>query len=336
MLRVLLYINIFCLILISLLIQKSIAPFIFPIDYFYIFFGILFLFLFSQINFDILRYFSPVFYIVSIILLVITLILGEVTRGAVRWIPLGSFTFQPSEFARPFVLLFIAHIMTIQKYNIKKLLIFFSLFFLPWILIFLQPSLGVSILLLAGFGGILLSAGFKWKYFIILFSLAFLSSPMIWIFLAPYQKERILSIGVNYNAVQSKISVGAGGVFGRGLGQGVQTQLSFLPERHTDFVFASIAEEMGFVGALITLILLISLLYMLIKFLDIGVSRTARMYLSAVFITLFVQVIIHIGMNMGLFPITGLPLPLVSAGGSSLMAILIMLGISISASKTHA
>lgn len=336
MLRLWLKIIIFSLLLLSLLIQKSIAPFIFPVDYIYILIGLIFLFSFSQINFDVLRYFSPMFYIVSIVLLIVTLILGEVTRGAVRWIPLGSFTFQPSEFARPFVLLFIAHIMAVNKYNLKKLFIFSVLFFIPWILIFLQPSLGVSILLLAGFGGILISAGFKWKYFVILSLPAAILSPLVWFFLAPYQKERILSIGVNYNAIQSKISVGAGGIWGRGLGQGVQTQLSFLPERHTDFVFASIAEEMGFFGALITLILLILLLYLLVKFIDNGVSRSARMFLSAVFLTLFVQIMIHVGMNMGIFPITGLPLPLVSAGGSSLMSIMIMLGIAISASKTHA
>ena len=133
--------------------------------------------------------------------------------------------------------------------------------------------------------------------------------------------------GAGYNSIQSVITIGSGGVWGKGLGKGVQTQLEFLPERHTDFIFASIAEEMGLVGALFVLLVSFFLLYQIIVPIQKGGNYLERAFLSGIFLTLFTQVAVHVGMNMGLAPITGLPLPLVSAGGSSYLATMIMLGI---------
>jgi len=159
--------------------------------------------------------------------------------------------------------------------------------------------------------------------------------PVIFSLLAPYQKNRITAfldptkdpLGVGYNAIQSTISVGSGKLLGRGLGRGVGTQLAFLPERHTDFIFASVAEEMGFVGALVLIVLTFFLLFRIINYTENAINIPARLFLGGLILTLFSQVIIHVGMNMGIFPITGVPYPLVSAGGSSLLATMTSLGI---------
>jgi rod shape determining protein RodA len=188
---------------------------------------------------------------------------------------------------------------------------------------------------LAGFVGVFLSLNYDKKIlpFGVLFLVLLL--PLIWVFLAPYQKLRIMTLinpaadpyGAGYNSIQSVITIGSGGIWGKGLGKGAQTQLEFLPERHTDFVFASIAEEMGFIGALFTLVVSFLLLYQIIKPVQKGGNYLERAFVSGIFLTLFAQIVIHVGMNMGLAPVTGLPLPLVSAGGSSFLATMIMLGI---------
>jgi len=140
-------------------------------------------------------------------------------------------------------------------------------------------------------------------------------------------------LGGGYNSIQSTISVGSGKITGRGLGSGIQTQLSFLPERHTDFIFASISEEMGFVGALILITATIFLFWRMLYIMENSINPSARAFISGLFLTLFAQIFIHVGMNMGLLPITGVPYPLVSAGGSSLLATMISLGILVGTKK---
>ena len=162
-------------------------------------------------------------------------------------------------------------------------------------------------------------------------------SPFLWLILAPYQKARVMALispvadpaGAGYNSIQSMIAVGSGMFTGRGLGEGIQTQLAFLPERHTDFIFASIAEELGFVGAGLVIALTFFVLYRIVIILENAINPVARAFAAGVFTTLFIQVLIHVGMNMGLLPITGQPLPLVSAGGSSLIATMATFGMLI-------
>ena len=186
-----------------------------------------------------------------------------------------------------------------------------------------------------GFLGLFLASEIDKKYLLIIGIIGISLVPIVFSLLAPYQKDRITAfidptkdpLGVGYNAIQSTISVGSGKLFGRGLGRGVGTQLSFLPERHTDFVFASVAEEMGFVGALVVLILTFLLLFRIISYTENVINIPARLFLGGLVLTLFAQVVVHVGMNMGLFPITGVPYPLVSAGGSSLLATMASLGI---------
>jgi len=267
--------------------------------------------------------------------LLVTLIIGQVTRETVRWIPIGSFSIQPSEIVRPFLFIFFANYFIGNKLNFKHLLKGLILMALPLLLILVQPSLGVTVITAIGFLGIILASEINKKQLFMLGLIAIILIPVSFVFLAPYQKSRILNflnpendpLGAGYNAIQSKISVGSGKIFGMGLGKGVGTQLEFLPEKQTDFIFASISEELGFSGAILVLGLSFLILFRLIKYMENAISPYARAFLSAVFLTLFVQILIHTGMNMGIFPVTGVPYPLVSAGGSSLLATLITLGV---------
>lgn len=317
------------LIAISLVSLKSVYPSIFPGYFFLTFLGIALFIVFSFIDFDIISLFSKHFYIGSIVLLLLTLIIGGVTRGVVRWISLGTLTLQAAEIVKPFLLIFFA--------NNRR----YYLMLLPIFLILIQPSLGVAILLSAGFVGIILASGLNKKKLLLLGLVAIILVPIAFLLLAPYQKSRIVSFfspysdpkGAGYNSIQSQIAVGDGGLFGRGLGKGIQTQLSFLPEKQADFIFAAISEELGFLGSSLTLIALFILFWRITAFMNSAVNPQARAYLAGIFTMLLSQTIIHIGMNMGLLPITGIPLPLVSAGGSSFVSTMIALGIALGARK---
>lgn len=317
------------LIAISLVSLKSVYPSIFPGYFFLTFLGIALFIVFSFIDFDIISLFSKHFYIGSIVLLLLTLIIGGVTRGVVRWISLGTLTLQAAEIVKPFLLIFFA--------NNRR----YYLMLLPIFLILIQPSLGVAILLSAGFVGIILASGLNKKKLLLLGLVAIILVPIAFLLLAPYQKSRIVSFfspysdpkGAGYNSIQSQIAVGDGGLFGRGLGKGIQTQLSFLPEKQADFIFAAISEELGFLGSSLTLIALFILFWRITAFMNSAVNPQARAYLAGIFTMLLSQTIIHIGMNMGLLPITGIPLPLVSAGGSSFISTMIALGIALGARR---
>ncbi len=326
-----------CLLLLifGIIILNSISPTLFPDYYWFYAVGVIAFIFFAIFDFDIISAFSKYFYIFSILLLVLVLIIGQVTRGTVRWIPVGSFSLQPSEIVRPFLLIFFANYIAEKKLDIKRLINILILMIIPLFLILIQPSLGVSALTAVGFLGLFLASEINKKYFLYLGLIALVLAPLVFLILAPYQRIRVLSFldpskdpqGAGYNAIQSTISVGSGKFLGRGLGRGVGTQLAFLPERQTDFIFASVAEEMGFVGAFILLGLTFFLFLQIINYASNSMSIPARLFLGGVFLTLFAQVVVHVGMNMGLFPITGVPYPLVSAGGSSLLATLITLGV---------
>lgn len=331
----LLVIPTFLLLIFSFFILNSVNPSLFPNYFLYFGLGIAMFLFFSLFDFEVISAFSGYFYAISIILLLITLVIGQVTRGTVRWIPIGSFSLQPSEIVRPFLLVFFANFLVEKRLTFKRFVQCIALMAVPLFLILVQPSLGVTILTAVGFLGLFLASEINKKYFLFLALIILFLAPVVFFFLAPYQKTRITAFldpaqdpqGVGYNAIQSTISVGSGKIFGRGLGKGVGTQLSFLPERHTDFIFASAAEEMGLVGALILLSLTMYLFFRIIYYSENAISISARAFLSGLFLTLFIQVLIHVGMNMGLFPITGVPYPLVSAGGSSLLATMTSLGI---------
>lgn len=329
------------LIILSIIILNSVAHTLFPGYFVYIFLAIFAFWFFSQVGFEITSLFSPHFYVVSILLLILTLIIGRITNNTIRWIPIGSFSLQPSEIVRPLILVFFANYMTNGKVNMNRLIKGLLLLLLPVGLILIQPSLSVSILTLVGFVGVLISSNFNKKYLLYGLIIMVVIVPLFWQIMAPYQKARLTSflnpasdpLGAGYNSIQSVIAAGAGEFTGRGLGRGVQTQLSFLPEKQTDFIFAAVGEELGFVGAFLMLSAALTILFRLTKFMEKAVSPAGRAYLSGFFLTYLVQIFIHTGMNMGILPVTGLPFPLVSAGGSSLLATMVGLGIAVSAYK---
>jgi len=296
---------------------------------------------FSQIDFDIISLFSKHLYIASIGLLLLTLVIGRVTRGTVRWIPIGPLSIQPAELVRPFLLVFFAGYMTSGKIDMKKVLKSLGLLAIPVVLILIQPSLGVSILTVVGFVGILIASNFNKKYLLIGLGGIVIFLPLLWTLLASYQKQRILTfikpsndpLGAGYNSLQSTIAAGSGKIFGTGLGKGIQTQLAFLPEKQTDFIFAGAAEELGIVGAGLILVVSFIILFRLTYFIEHAVSPAARAYLAGFFLIYLAQIFIHVGMNMGMLPITGVPFPLLSAGGSSLLATMMGLGIALGAYK---
>lgn len=325
------------------IVLHSVAGYAFPAYFLYIALSLGAFIFFSLIDFQILQSFSTLLYVINTALLTLPILIGEVTRGVARWIQIGGFTLQPAEIARPFLILFIAQYLTSRELTARRFAVATVLFMVPTFLILMAPSLGVSVLVAISFAGVVLSLRFNKRLLITAALLGLVLLPFSWFLLADYQRERITTLlspstdpqGIGYNNIQALITVGSGGLTGRGLGEGVQTQLYFLPERHTDFIFASISEEMGFVGAFFVIVLMFLLLWQVLTVVIKATNYTARAYGTGVFFTLFAQIMVHIGMNMGLFPITGLPLPLISLGGSSLLATTIMLGMTVSARNKY-
>ncbi|HJY98913.1 MAG TPA: FtsW/RodA/SpoVE family cell cycle protein [Patescibacteria group bacterium] len=324
------------LLVLSLVILSSLAPSLFPFYFVLVVVSMLAFWLFSQLGYEVVAFFSKHLYIISIALLVLTLIIGNVTRGTIRWIPIGPFNLQPAEIARPFLLVFFAEYLTKENMTAKRFITSLGLLLLPVGLILVQPSLGVSILTSAGFLGVLVASRFNKKYILVGLVLAVAAIPLFWQIMAPYQRQRVTSflgagadpLGADYNSIQSQIAAGAGGLSGRGLGKGIQTQLSFLPAKQTDFIFSSVGEELGFIGAGLMLLATFTILFRLTVFMEKAINPSARAFLSGLFVTYLLQVFIHAGMNLGILPVTGIPFPLVSAGGSSLLATMIALGIA--------
>lgn len=334
-------ISVFFLLAVSIVMLASLDKSLFPTYYFYIFFALLIFLFFSMIDFDIISIFSKHLYIGSIFLLLLTLILGRVTRNTVRWIQLGPTTLQPAEIVRPFLLVFFANFLGKGSITLKKFGQALGLLAIPVVLILAQPSLGVSILTVVGFVGVLLASKFNKK--LLLFGVlgVVVALPLVWLIMAPYQRNRIITFieptkdprGSGYNSIQATIAAGSGKIFGTGLGKGVQTQLQFLPEKQTDFIFAATAEELGLLGAILVLAASFLILLRLTYFMEHSISPAGRAYLSGFFLTYAIQLFVHVGMNMGMLPITGLPFPLLSAGGSSLLATMMGLGIALGTYK---
>ena len=335
------FIVIVLLVSISTFVLKSISPSIYPTYFFYILAAFIIFYIFVSIDFEVLEMLSKHLYIVSVVLLFIPLIVGQATRGAVRWIPIGEFSIQPSEIVKPFLVLFFASYLTEREINIFNLIKAFLFFLIPFLLILIQPSLGVALLTLIGFLGVILTLGIKKKYILFLILVFLAIFPFIWLVLQPYQRQRIQAflnpyrdpLGSGYNSIQAVISIGSGKFLGRGLGEGVQTQLQFLPEKQTDFVFAAISEELGFIGGFLTVFGFFCIFWILTMIIEKAKNAVARAYLSGIFLIFFSESFIHLGMNLGLLPITGIPLPFVSAGGSALIGSSISLAIALKAKK---
>lgn len=334
-------VTILFLILFGAVILYSVSKNLFPLYFVYIISALVIFYLFSKVDFEVLTLFSAHSYAISVFLLLITLIIGKVTRGTIRWIPLGPISIQPSEIVRPFLILFLAKYITEKRLTLKRFIKATFLFAIPIILIFVQPSLGVAVLTALGFLGVIFSSPVNKKYFLLAILVVGIVSPIVWKVLAPYQRQRIITFvyptsdprGAGYNSIQSMIAVGDGGVFGRGLGKGSQTQLAFLPEKQTDFVFAATAEELGFFGVTIILSGLFILFWCLTEIIQTSINPTARAFVSGTFLILLAETLVHVGMNIGLLPITGVPLPLISSGGSAMLGTMMSLALALKAKK---
>ncbi|MBI4058691.1 rod shape-determining protein RodA [Candidatus Microgenomates bacterium] len=310
----------------------AVAPQVFPLQFFYIILAVILFFSLSRLDSVYLETLTPIFYVSILILLILTEIIGVFSHGAVRWLPLGPATLQPSEFAKPIVALATAWMLT--HYG-KSLVISFLLLLLPAILVFLQPDLTTSAILGVAWLGVLINSQISLKGLVRLFLPIVLLIFLVFLTLAPYQKERLTSFlqpnrdpaGTSYQSKQAMIAVGSGGLFGRGLGQGSQTQLAFLPARQTDFIFASIGEELGFIGMFLVLASFFVIFWRILAAMFQAKSTFSRMAVGGIFLYLFVQVFVNIAMNLGMFPVAGVPLPLVSAGGSALISTMMALGL---------
>lgn len=265
-------------------------------------------------------------YFGSLFFLITPLFFGSHTRGVLRWLQFGQISIQPSELVKPFLLL--AFVMLPSKWRIIA-------FIFPALIIFYQPDLGTTLVLTIGWLTVFLP-NFSFRRIALLgLTVSIVAAPIFWLVLKPYQRDRLLTfvdpyadpLGRGYQVIQSVISVGSGKFLGRGLGQGTQSQLRFLPERHTDFIFASLSEELGFLGAGLTLALFLIVMWRIYLLSQSAANPTVTLYALGTLTMLSFQIWVNVGMNLGLAPITGITLPFVSYGGSSLVSLGITLGI---------
>jgi rod shape determining protein RodA len=286
----------------------------------------------------------PVF-ILGLLLLTAVLLFGHVGKGAQRWLDLGFTKFQPSEIMKLVVPIMIA--WYVSQYDlptkISRIIIAFILVLIPTLLIAKQPDLGTSLLIASSGIFVIFLAGASWKLIGICGGLASAFAPILWMFLMkPYQKQRVLTfldpekdpLGSGYHIIQSKIAIGSGGLQGKGWLQGTQSQLEFLPERHTDFIFAVFSEEFGLVGVGILLTVYLAIV---MRGLWIAVNAQhafTKLLAGSLTLTFFVYVFVNIGMVSGLLPVVGVPLPLVSYGGTSMVTLMAGFGM-LMAISTH-
>lgn len=275
-------------------------------------------------------------YLISVAFLILPFIVGELTRGTFRWISIGPINIQPSEIIKPLVVVGLAKFFSTRKLNKpSEMLLGMLLALIPAGIVFVQPDLGSALVLVAGWLAIVFAAGVPLIWLGGIGALAGGFLPLVWHFLKGYQRNRILSfvepgkdpLGIGYNLIQALVAVGSGGLIGRGLGRGTQSHLRFLPENSTDFVFASLAEELGVVGALIVLGSFFVVLWRMFLVASRAPTRFERLYVSGIMGLVFFQVFVAAGMNMGILPVTGVPLPFISQGGSSLVSVLFSLGL---------
>ena len=304
--------------------------------------GLFAFFFFSKTNYKTISLYSIPIYVFSIISLLLVLIIGIESRGSLRWFEIFGFRFQFSEVLKPFLAIsFSSYLASKENYSLKTFFLVLTLLFPIFFLVFLQPDLGNALVYFIVVVFTLMVFGFPVRYFAGMIFLALISLPILFRFiLHDYQKERIFtflnpadSLGASYNVIQSVIAVGSGMFFGRGLGQGTQSGLRFLPERHTDFIFATISEGLGFVGAIIVIFAFALLLYRIFLIASFQENLFPKTFAITVFFLIIIQFVVNIGMNIGIFPIVGITLPFVSYGGSSLLSSFILIGLLSAISK---
>jgi rod shape determining protein RodA len=260
-------------------------------------------------------------------------------HGTKSWYKIGAISLDPIEFSKFILLILLAKYFSmrhVEMYQIRHIILSGVYILIPAALIFFQPNLGPVLVLFGVWAGILLISGIKIRHFLLLGFCGILVVALGWAFvLKDYQKERIIGfilpqadpLGVNWNQNQAKIAIGSGGIWGRGIGKGPQTQYGFLPAPQTDFIFASIAEETGLIGVSVIFTLFLLFFYRIIKIAINSKTNFPRLFAAGFAVLIMVQVFINIGMNLGILPIIGIPLPLLSYGGSNLVTTFLALGI---------
>ena len=296
----------------------------------------------SFVNISFWNRFSFVIFLSFILLLLAVKLFGLQSQGSRRWINLFVFVLQPSELMKIGIILFLANYYHRTSSNdinkIKYLLVPVVAIFVPFTLVVTQPDLGTALLIL--FSGIVVTwlAGVRWKIFAYLSLIGLVLAPVAISFLKPYQKNRILSflnpdldpLGAGYQIIQSKIAIGSGGLFGKGFLNGSQAYLDFLPEKHTDFIFTLYAEEFGFFGSVLMVLLYFLITYRIVHIGNVTRSIFGKLFCYGFSTAFFIYVTVNMCMVLGLLPIVGAPLPILSYGGSSMLAIMFGLGVVMS------
>ncbi len=301
--------------------------------------GLFFMIISYLIDYRVICQAAYLIYGISIALLIIVFFYGYTTHGSQRWLSAGFFAFQPSELMKLALIIVLAHYFdnhnSNEPYKLRELFIPFVIVLIPSLLIFKQPDLGTALIIILLFVSIIFFMGINWKSFTLVLVSGLVLLPLGWYFLKSYQRERLLTflnpehdpLGAGYHVIQSVIAIGSGGVFGKGFLNGSQTQLKFLPEQQTDFIFSVFAEEWGFIGAMVLAIMLMSLILWGLK-----IALHSRDLLGTILafgITALIswEVFINIGMVLGVLPVVGIPLPFISYGGSAMVCLMIAVGL---------
>jgi len=300
---------------------------------------------FAQINPQTIRRWSLPLFLFGTILLICVLLFGHIGKGAQRWLDLGFMKFQPSEIMKLAVPMAIAWFIASHNLppRIHHLLIGFLMCAVPTLLIAKQPDLGTAILISTAGIFVLFMAGMSWKLIGLVTALISAFAPVLWtFFMHDYQRRRVLTflnpesdpLGSGYHIIQSKIAIGSGGIDGKGWIQGTQSQLEFLPERHTDFIFSVLSEEFGLIGVLVLLVIYLFIIGRGLLIAARAQDNYSKLVAGSFTLTFFVYVFVNIGMVSGLLPVVGVPLPLVSYGGTSMVTMMAAFGVIMSVS-TH-
>jgi rod shape determining protein RodA len=288
--------------------------------------------------------FAHIVYIVTFVLLLTVLGYGIITSGAQRWIKIGPLSFQPSEFIKISLILVLARFFHRPPhrngYTLKQLSLPFLLLFLPMGLILKQPDLGTAIILFLIFISILIFVKIRWSSLLTIGLVGAAAVPILWHFLKDYQKKRIITffspeldpLGAGYHLIQSKIAVGSGGILGKGFMKGTQSKLGFLPEQQTDFIFSALGEEWGLIGSLFVIGLYLALILWGLRIAVQAKDRSGAVAAFGVVAMLFWHTFINIGMVLGIMPVVGIPLPLLSYGGSFVISTLMGVGLLLNVS----
>lgn len=301
--------------------------------------GLVALLVLSQVPPHILRIWTPWLYTVGVLLLLATLFVG-VGRGANRWLDLGLFRFQPSEIMKlavPMMMAWYLHPRRLPPEPVS-IVVSFAILAVPAVLIARQPDLGTALLVAISGGFSLFLAGLQWRFILGLAGLAAATAPALWLVMHEYQRNRVRTfldpesdpLGSGWNIIQSKIAVGSGGLTGKGWLNGTQSRLEFIPERHTDFILAVLSEELGLLGVLLLFAIYLYIVGRGLYVASLARNTYARLLAGTLSLTFFVYVMVNAGMVSGLLPVVGVPLPLISYGGTSIVTLLAGFGILMS------